>query len=406
MFNGCTGTPVKKTAVVVILSRDPYPISSGRDLILMQRLNELRNAFAISCIYVLGEPRQLSSAQPNVKYVHSQWRITSAIHWSARSGFQSLQSWVMGGYVDKRCEFDKAPVAFIDGARALPFAPKVEYTVVDLDDLLSERYMSMMRNSGENTKVLGNFNVPVALKRLAQLKIIARLAVRYEAWAMARFERRVPQWATLVLLSSAKDAALLRQRTGRANILGAEPRTPPNAVNVSQPRDKVVGFLGDLEVGGNYYSLMDFLKTVWPVVLRAIPDATLEIVGKCEEPTRKSLKSAAPGIIVRGYVEDLDEGLRRWRCGIASNTLAGGIKTKVLQYMVRGVVPVCSPASAEGYSSDALLTATSPSGYAGHIVHLLEDDGFWLERSRRSVEYAQARKSDDWTAWLTSRVAK
>lgn len=132
-------------------------------------------------------------------------------------------------------------------------------------------------------------------------------------------------------------------------------------------------------VGENLYSLQEFLKISWPIVIDRFPDVMFRIVGRLDSDAKllKERLKNVQGVIFTGYVENLENEYEK--CGIAIVPInkSCGIVNKVIEAMVSGLAVVGFQktfAGLNGAKKDVHYISVNDyqsMGYA--VVDLLQD---------------------------------
>ncbi len=125
---------------------------------------------------------------------------------------------------------------------------------------------------------------------------------------------------------------------------------PGKKVNVTTAPNLL--FLGDRTWYPNYDGLRR-LSRRWPDIRRAVPDASLLVVGTGPIPP----EAQQAGIEVLGFLDSLDPVWADVRALIAPLAVGGGVRVKLLEAAARGVPVIASPAAVG--SLDAYLEIQS-----------------------------------------------
>ena len=144
-----------------------------------------------------------------------------------------------------------------------------------------------------------------------------------------------------------------------------------------------------------------FASRVYPLIRRQAPEAELYIVGS--RPPRKiaCLASPSSGVMVTGYVADLQPFLGRSAVWIVPVHSGSGMRVKILEAFARGIPVVSTTVGMEGIAArdgEHLLVADEPDAFADAVLTLLRDpaEAARLARAgRRLVE-----ESYDWRSAL------
>jgi len=204
----------------------------------------------------------------------------------------------------------------------------------------------------------------------------AAIAPRFdECWVISEAER-----ASLVGL--APDARIRVVPMG----LGPEPFHP------NGPRDAArLLFLGFHEVFHNRDAVRFLVQDVFPRVRAAVPEATLDIVGR----SSGSLGAWARGDGVRiiGYAPRLEDVLMTATVFVAPHRFAAGLQTKVIQALASGIPVVSTPPvrlGLEPVPDDVLRIAIEPEALAAQIVQLIRDPADAAALGQRGRAWARS----------------
>ncbi len=170
----------------------------------------------------------------------------------------------------------------------------------------------------------------------------------------------------------------------------------PNGVDVDffrpsgQPYDPdTICFVGRMDYFPNGACMVDFCARTLPLLRAKRPLIRLLIVGAAPSPAVRRL-AAIPGVTVTGAVEDVRPYVARAAASVAPLAIARGTQNKILESLSMGVPVVSSDVAAGGVdcvAGEHLLVASTPLGYAEHLLRLLDDRA---ER-RRLAEAGRAR---------------
>ena len=157
----------------------------------------------------------------------------------------------------------------------------------------------------------------------------------------------------------------------------------PNAADVDfyQPRPTdppsdghTVVFFGLMSTRPNIDGAAWFIREIWPLVLRARPDASCKIIGKGAPKGAREL--VGPRVEVVGFVEDLRPHLASAGALVVPLRLGGGTRLKIVEGMAMGKAIVSTALGAEGIEAVAdrdILIADDPQRFARDVVRLLEE---------------------------------
>jgi O-antigen biosynthesis protein len=133
-------------------------------------------------------------------------------------------------------------------------------------------------------------------------------------------------------------------------------------------------FLGSFRHLPNVEALDWFLQEVFPKVRAAEARARLVVVGS-DPPPRHSLRDAE-AIEMRGFVEDVQEPLRRYAVFVCPILAGSGIRVKLLEAFAVGMPVVSTRVGAEGLADvdgEVCALADDAEKFAADVVRLLRD---------------------------------
>ncbi len=118
-----------------------------------------------------------------------------------------------------------------------------------------------------------------------------------------------------------------------------------------------------------------FVRDIFPLIRKVLPDATFTIAGK-EPPQSVIDLGKMDGIKVTGYVEDIRTLLRDANVAVIPLKSGGGTRLKILEAMSSGIPVVSTPIGAEGlrYSEgENILIGKSDRDFAEKTVRVIRD---------------------------------
>ena len=222
--------------------------------------------------------------------------------------------------------------------------------------------------------------------------------IRYEAAQVRRFHH--------ILAVSEQDRRALSEivDTSRIGVV-------PTGVDLTEyqydptlrPSDTLVVFTGSMDWEPNIDGVEHFCQSIWPSVLKRVPEARFRIVGR--DPNTRVLKLASASIEVTGTVPSILNHLREAAVLVVPLRIGGGTRIKIYEGMAIGKATISTTIGAEGlevrHERDILL-ADDPERFAEYVVALLTDEGM-----RRRYEQAAARtvRQYDWSV-VTMRLVE
>ena len=188
--------------------------------------------------------------------------------------------------------------------------------------------------------------------------------------------------------------------TYEAELLRRDPALPAIEIvpNIHTVRTDVPGFrtrrdilfIGGFRHAPNEDAVLYFVKDIWPLVKRALPDVRFVVVGSHTPPSVQRLASA--DVIVHGFVPEVEPVFDACRLSIAPLRYGAGVKGKITQSLAWGVPAVATPVAAEGMhliDKEHVMIASSPSEFADRVIAVYRDESLWRRMSddgRRHVQ--------------------
>jgi sugar transferase (PEP-CTERM/EpsH1 system associated) len=239
----------------------------------------------------------------------------------------------------------------------------------------------------------------------AKWAVLGRTARAPKAWIYRREARRLAAFERIAA-DAARATLVVNERERLALIdVGAAPdriAVVPNGIEMEslrpprppEARPRVV-FCGVMNYEPNEDAAVWLAEEIWPLVLRARPDAQLTLVGS--HPTRRILNAAArsSSIEVTGSVPDVRPMLWRAAVSVAPMTVARGIQNKVLEAVAAGLPTVVTSAVFEGLPPEvtpACARADTAEAFAGAVLRLLAQPA----EARRALAASATLDAIDW----------
>ena len=250
------------------------------------------------------------------------------------------------------------------------------YTIADLDDRISKRYERQLDVSNGDINPYGAFinTVPQFIKKFIQWKPIETVVIRQEILLLKRYEIEAGLLCDKVIFVAKQEDEQFNKDIGQNKAMSV-----PNGVDTSYRRcgtkDKIIGFLGAMNVAHNSNAVKHFINDIFPSVLNRIPDAVFLVIGGGASEDLMSLTSNR--VVFTGRVDDVREYLQSCSVFVCPMTFGSGIKTKLLEAMSIGLPVVTTTVGAENI--DAInhrdwIVEDDDNLFSEEVINLLENE--------------------------------
>ncbi|AYQ40275.1 hypothetical protein CVS37_19300 [Burkholderia lata] len=374
---GSMGRSLVKSRVLMVMTRDiPQDVSNGRE----RTLSFIRKA--------IGEHTEV--AEFKIRSVFEDGGIRAKIGAAVRVGWSVLRGApcalqvAMFSHPRKRAALLRAVDAFkpdviyFDGIRLVDYAILVRRhvpgcrIVVDFDDLMSRRADILREQDFPLSAGYLEKSLPGPFVRLANAKLVRNAILGYEAYALKRQERAAIGSSHAVTLVSVEDAHALRQSLTNDEAVKAHVIAPPMDALLPMRRPAApfrFVFIGSDRQLQNRLAI-EYLVALWARVGPATP---LVIYGRMA-----GRYDPVPNVEFAGFAPTQADVYTACSIALCPAFLRGGIKSKVLEAVSYGCVPVGNEAAFEGlgFHDDALAMSEArlerfviePAAELEHVV--------------------------------------
>jgi sugar transferase (PEP-CTERM/EpsH1 system associated) len=195
---------------------------------------------------------------------------------------------------------------------------------------------------------------------------------RREGRTLRRLEREVSETSACVMVTTHREADLLRRIATRANV-----QVVPNGVDTDYFRGSAtmpsapptMVFTGDMSYFPNQEAVRYFVRQVFPLVRQSVPEARFLIVGRNPGRPVTALREI-DGVEVTGLVADIRTYLAMATVAVAPFSIAAGLQNKILEAMAYGL-PVAGTTRAVQGLSTAVAGVVEISDDAGTLADKL-----------------------------------
>lgn len=149
-----------------------------------------------------------------------------------------------------------------------------------------------------------------------------------------------------------------------------------------------VGFIGSMNWQPNIDGIRWFIESVWPLVLKEIPEAVLRLAGRDIDAVQYSLPQGR-NISCVGEPDDARSFIASNNVMIAPLFAGSGLRIKIIETMSAGRPVVATPVAAEGIETsagEAMTIATDPGAFSSALVRYLRNPDLRFSSGKAAVE--------------------
>lgn len=204
--------------------------------------------------------------------------------------------------------------------------------------------------------------------------ILKKIFLSIECKKLEIFERGALNTADSVILLSQEDKNTLEKITNRPISceiipIGVEDKCSIKKYDLTKKEKITMLFVGTLTWAANSEGLIWFLENVMPKFKN--PDKyELYIIGKNPNPKIQELSKKYENVMLKGYVESLDEYYEKSDVLVVPLFVGSGQRVKIIEAFARGMAVVSTPVGAEGLNycdGENILIANSQEEFKTKI---------------------------------------
>lgn len=152
-------------------------------------------------------------------------------------------------------------------------------------------------------------------------------------------------------------------------------------------------FIGNFWHEPNWDAVRYLKSTIWPLILKKVPKAKLNIYGAyCSEKVYQ-LANEKERFIVKGRTEDASNVVSESKVSLAPIRFGAGIKGKLLESMTGGTPSVTTTIGSEGMTDGEWggFIEDNPEAFAEKAALLYSDQQEWENAQKRGLDLIQQR---------------
>lgn len=216
---------------------------------------------------------------------------------------------------------------------------------------------------------------------------------RIQRERMFKFEQEFSSRFDGVLTVSDDDSYQFREKFRLNNVLGCVPTGVDLDYFKALPKQPsqipTVVFMGSMDWYANVDAVLWFAELIWPQILKCVPNARFQIVGRQPPAAIKALGSEIRQIEVTGTVPDVRPYLRSAHVMAVPLRIGGGTRLKIFEAMAAEIPVVSTTIGAEGLAvthGRHALIADEADDFASAIVKVLLSSDLGTQISQCAME--------------------
>jgi len=147
-------------------------------------------------------------------------------------------------------------------------------------------------------------------------------------------------------------------------------------------------FIGNGKHGPNIDAIEYLKRSIWPLILKKLPQATLHIYGAYLPQKIMAFQNPKEGILVHGWVKDAKKMMSKTRVNLVPLRYGAGLKGKLFLAATSGTPSVVSSIGAEGTHLENMsdLIGMEVDDFAEKAVALYQDGELWYRRQQQAYK--------------------
>jgi glycosyltransferase involved in cell wall biosynthesis len=376
--------------ILFILSRDPWESKNGRNSLLLNIFETLNQRFGAD-IYLafLVEPNK-EKIPPYIKdyFICSPisgakkaWNVLTKslfCHWSLQDCL--FYSHRRKKEIRKYAEKVKPDVVFFDMIRTLPYYRSFKslpesQLVMDLDDLLSERYKKTYSNINKQTNIFGESarSVGKVAKFVSSNMFLKKRILKYEIRRVLRSEKKSASLFSKVTFVSNNETQEFNKRyqSDKGCILPMCVDYDYLSQTINNTNNNRLCFVGNYNYGPNADSVKLICENILPLLKS---DYQMVFIGQVSDELK--LKYENDKVKFLGLVKDLRTEVGNSLVFLSPISYGSGIKTKIVEALAMGKCVVTNSVGFENLNAQPgrdILVIDDSKEMAAKVDELMND---------------------------------
>jgi len=222
----------------------------------------------------------------------------------------------------------------------------------------------------------------------------------FSLWEWIRFsrsEKHIVKQFDYITVVSREDRDWVQQYLR----VGQKVLVVPNGVDLkfysahSRQKPKHIVFIGTMRYYPNVDAVLYFVKRIFPIIKKYLPNIKLYIVGQDPTIEIKNLHNNND-IIVTGLVNDVRPYLNKALVAVVPLRIGSGTRLKILEAWAAGVPVVTTSVGCYGLEfvpNEHLIVADNPNEFAKAVIKLVKNQNLRIRLSRAGMKLVERKYS-------------
>ncbi|WP_018342992.1 glycosyltransferase family 4 protein [Cytophaga aurantiaca] len=275
-----------------------------------------------------------------------------------------------------------------------------EYDFIQIEGAYMALYIPLLRRLSNAKIVLRSHNIEHQIwERLAlhTTNPLKKVFIQQLAKKIKTFEETTLHQFDAIVAITPDDEAYYRSKNYKGKLTTIQAGFEDSLIQNPVKKPYSVCFIGSMQWMPNTEGIEWFLKEVWPLVLKEVPEAKFYIAGKGMDASFD--KWNRPGVILEGLVPNASDFIQNHNVFVVPLRSGGGMRLKVVEAMGMCMPIVSTTIGAEGIHcipNEDILICDTPTELKNGIVLLLQNEAL----ARQIAQHARNRAVSEYS-WET-----
>lgn len=390
---------MNKKKVLFLATRNPYFVNDGRSYTLNSYCKAMQEQYDLKILY-FDFTSEMTADNEILSYPSTWRKLWNCFFLSLIQGYP-LQTSAMYCRKTKnkimRVYKEFCPdIIICDMCRTAIFLKGKNITarkILDMDDILSARYLQAYRNKTQNALGQLKNNIPSFLGKLYSVLKIDRRINKFEYRHMKKYEAKCKNQFEKIILVSPLEVERYNKEHQTDKAICWPVCVNPNYETNPSYEDKQICFVGNMNVSHNQETLAVLIHQVLPKLDKSF---NLLVIGACSPQIME--KYSGERIKFTGRVENISEYVGKCLCMAAPIQSGSGIKIKILESMAYLVPVITTRIGAEGLqveNGNQLYIAADDNEMAQDILTLSDKPEIRARLTMQAAAYLKTNHSMD-----------